>query len=160
MALVVSCTNALAAKNPLWKLKEVSHNSTVVGYVYHSDAIGTQNVSNNPKVMTSIRFICSVDEMPPLISIFWDDSNDYRDAIVSVTIDNKLVNLGQTSKPWAVDGRLYYRALGESKILLNALKNGKVAKFQWTTGNTTRIAAFDISNMNLSEFNSKCKTSY
>lgn len=151
--IAFSCVTANAAEN--WKLTSVLANNKPVGYVYHTSSLGTQ--TNPPsKSYSGLRFICSLKGGEPVVALYWNSGMILREDVqVTVTADNRPIN----PATWGSDGDLLFRNISESHELLALIKTSKIVKFQWTTGLASQYTtAFNVAGIDLSGFNTKCKT--
>ena len=153
LLIAFSCVTAHAADN--WKLSSVLANDKPVGYIYHTSSMGTQ--TNPPsKSYSGLRLICSLKGGEPAVALYWKNGMNLReDTRVTVTADNRAA----TPTTWGSDSDLLFRNISESRDLLTLIKTSKTIKFQWMVGPSSQYTtAFNVSGIDLSDFNAKCKT--
>ena len=153
MLVATSITNAANQ----WALAEITNETRPAGYIYHISAIGERTIDNKiSKVVSGLRFICSLHGGEPIIAIMAGNSKFIDNSIVvDIMVDNS------TTIPlnWLVDGNIVFRQLSETIPLIDTIKTGKIIKLRWQSSDKTRFTtAFDISGLNFTEFNSKCRS--
>lgn len=148
------------AQSSSWVLSEVTNtNKEPVGYIYHTYARGTSTLHSSKNVVVSgLRFVCSVKgRHEQHIAVFWNGvlmSNTQQNIEISV---DKNVPLKTT---WVREGTLIHSPVVDNANLINALKRGRVVRFNWEgVDYSKQVVAFDLKDFNLAEFNKSCKTS-
>lgn len=150
---------------PHWKLSEVKGNDrSVVGYVYHTEAVGTQVSQKTEKVVAGLRLVCSTKASTQrnndlIIAIYWDGMFGNLTQSTDVLFNKRMFETGQKLR-WDQDGPLLIRYVTDSRTFIQALKVNKDVKISWIgTDNVKRIVMFDLQefNMNISEFAKLCK---
>lgn len=160
--LVLSfATSFCFAQSPSWDLKEVKgQDNTIVGYIYHNYSIGTERTITSQRVVSGLRFVCSLKNARPIIGVFWDSSLGNNISGIQNPIwkvDGRIIN----TSPWMQEDKMMYGDVSENGELISAFKSGHVASVTWTAmGSVQRSTAFDLSNFtsHLPEFNTACKT--
>lgn len=150
-----------------WKLTAVQNaDNKTVGFIYHTNAIGTQFGPKIEKIITGLRFICASDDFipeknsNPVVALYWNTMIGNTSQTINITIDNKQVWTGREIK-WDHDGPLLLRTITESKDLIQLMKSGHNIRFQWIGDDTiNRVTEFNLRNFRsgLNEFNTVCKT--
>jgi hypothetical protein len=154
-AILISGT-VIVANSATWVLSEVKDsNMQPVGYIYHTSAIGTRAGTKPEKVITGLRFICSLKGGTPIIGLFIDNGIHIEN---SISIVSSIDDSQDKSLSWVVDGNLLYRYVYDSPVLISSIKTGKIIKFRWYANDVTKFTtAFSIAGSDFTEFNSKCK---
>ena len=165
LALLFSTCLSIAAyaENIGWEIKpEPGEDGTIVGYIYHSGAVGTQVGIKTEKVVTSLRFVCSTKtsaqrDNDPLVVLFWDSMTGVTSQyIVSKASAKPLDHMFR----WEQDGPILIRSVNESKDLIQEMRLSKSISFSWhSKDGTLRTTIFDLRTFNshLAEFNALCK---
>ena len=154
------------AEDTNWQITEVPNkDNVIVGYIYHSGAVGTQVDTNkkSQKVVTSLRLVCSLKastqrDNDSLFVLYWDTmegvSGQY---IVSKTsgepTDHNMFR-------WEQDGPLLIRSMNESRDIIQKMKLSKNMSFMWhSKDGTLRTTMFDLRTFgsHLTEFGTLCK---
>jgi hypothetical protein len=142
-----------------WRITEVlGRNKNVVGYIYHTEAIGTQVDTKTEKFVTGLRLACSLSHNNPLITIYWNTMSGNTTQYVQINTEKNL-----SSGPllrWDQEDSLLIRTIYESADLIRLLKNSNSITLTWiNNGPTRRTTTFDLRDFKsrLSEFNSLCK---
>jgi len=150
------CLSAFG-KSSDWKLTEIAGlNNSKVGYIYHTNAIGTQYGNKTEKFVTSLRLVCSINSNEePAIVIFWNTMTGNLPQLIEIKIDGKLID--QT--PWNHEGPIFYKRISESRNLLQSIKLGRNISLQWNDGDQ-KITIFNLQEFKegLIEFNKACNT--
>lgn len=157
-------TMAVMAENTDWQVTEVAgHDKSIVGYIYHTGAVGTQISAKTEKVATSLRLVCSNKissqrSGDPLIVLFWNTMDGNTPQFIGIKADNR-----PTDHPlrWEHEGAILMRSAYESKELMQTLKTSRSINFSWHgSDGIQRITTFNLRDFNehLGEFNSSCKT--
>lgn len=164
--LALSVSMSAFAQASAWNISEVAgKDKSVVGYIYHSSAVGTQVGAKTEKVVSGLRLVCStkgymaMKESEPIIAVFWNGMFGNTPETVLVEIDGKPVRLAPS--PWDHDNQILFRKISESKELLQGLKTGRSVTFSWTSHDAVkRKTTFSLRDFNsqFSEFNASCKT--
>jgi hypothetical protein len=160
--LSVLAMTAGAAETSTWNLVEVqTKDKTVVGYIYHTAAVGTQlNNKKIEKVGAGLRLICSSKgNGESIITVYWDGMHGNTTQNVEVTVDKKQIAIGAPVR-MNQDGPIIYRSLSESRFILQAMKTGQNIQFVWTgTDSINRTVIFNIQefNSNYAAFASACR---
>jgi hypothetical protein len=143
----------------IWTLSEVKGKNEIAGYIYHTNAIGTQYKSKTEKVFTSLRLACSLkSSAPPLMIIMWNTMKGSSIQSLQVTVDGKVVS---TDEQWVQDESIIYRSLVDSDSIMQQLKSGNIVTVAWTDQNAIRrTTAFDLRDMmkGMGDFNTICHT--
>lgn len=157
---------SVSAQPAAWNIAEVTgKDNSVVGYIYHTSAVGTQVGAKTEKVVSGLRLVCStkgfmaMKEADPIIAIFWNGMFGNIPEAVMTEVDGKAIRL--VPSPWEHDGQILYRKTSESRELIQALKTGRTVTFQWTSQDATkRKTTFSLQGFNsqFSEFTASCKT--
>jgi hypothetical protein len=165
MCLISACVSMSALSDGSeWKITEVpGKDKSIVGYIYHVGAVGTQITPKVEKVTTSLRFVCSTrtanqKDNDPLIILFWNTMTGNKSQIVEVKADKKII--GEPLK-WDQEGSVLMRSVAESKELIQTMKTNKDVNFRWYgSDGVQHITTFDLRTFNsrLGEFNTLCKT--
>lgn len=147
----------IIANSATWVLSEVKDNNMLpVGYIYHTSAIGTRTGAKHEKVITSLRFICSLKGGQPIIGLFIDNGIHAEN---NVSIISSVDDSQDKSLSWVVDGNLLYRYAYDSPVLISSIKLGEIIKFRWYANDVTKFTtAFSIADADFTEFNSKCSS--
>ena len=152
LAVILVFSNSVYA----WKLTPVMSKDQPVGYIYSSDAEGTQ-ISNTKKTsFTSIRFICSLKGGEPIIALLWAKGlNSLPETTINVFSDNKLI---MQDSLWFRDETLLYKNINDSPDIITVVKNSRTVKFQFKgIDSETFITGFNTAGFDLTDFNTKCK---
>ena len=143
-----------------WTLSEIKGQSEIAGYIYHTDAAGTQYGAKTEKLFTSLRFACSTkSSAPPLMIIMWNTMKGSSTQFIHTTVDgNPVLSYDQ----WTQDENIIYRPLQyPTDTIMQQLKTGSIVRFTWIDNNTVRrTTAFDLRDMKkkLADFNTVCHT--
>lgn len=96
--LALSVSMSAFAQASAWNISEVAgKDKSVVGYIYHSSAVGTQVGAKTEKVVSGLRLVCStkgymaMKESEPIIAVFWNGMFGNTPETVLVEIDGKPV---------------------------------------------------------------------
>lgn len=143
-----------------WDISEVKGpKDTIVGYIYYTNATGTQIGAKTEKLFTSLRLVCSTKSVePPLMIIKWDTLSGNSVQYVRATVDGKIIPLNDQ---WFQDESIVYRAITYPDPLVQRLKQGTTVTFTWIDNDAVRrTTAFDLRDMKkgLSDFNTFCHT--
>ena len=151
------------AQTPDWRLVPVKDRSNnVVGYIYHTEAIGRQIGTQPEKVQTGLRLVCakSDDRDDPLIIVYWEGMFGNIPENVTILVDGRKIGVGQTYE-WKRDGPVLHRKISESGEILRAIKTGRTISLSWTENRSVqKTTVFDLRtfNSNIGNFNSSCNT--
>lgn len=149
-----------SAEIPGWRITEVTgNNNTTVGYIYHTEGIGTQVDTKTEKFVTGLRFACSTSLNNPLITIYWNTMSGNTSQYVQMNTD-KNMHPGLPLLRWEQEDSLLIRPVYESADLIKLLKNSNSITFTWVnSGPIRRTTTFDLRDFKsrLSEFNTLCK---
>ena len=163
LALSVSATAfAQAVPDPTWTLSPVTggKDKVVVGYIYHTAAIGTMDSPKVQKAVTGLRLVCSMKGGMPVIAIYWNGSNFNGPEYITTEIDGKM--FGTAPEQWQQEYNLTYRNIEESSALMAAIRTGKNIKFSWMGKDAVRrTTMFSLSGYQtkLADFGTACKVS-
>src|SRR5271165_6328533 len=136
-ALLAFCSSAFAVKKqpiptpvtpPAWDLVGVKNEKgDVVGYIYHSYAIGTldhlkDNVKSEKNIV-GLRLVCSrVGKSEPLLVFYWNGGDETKhESAVIISVD-RTFNPEVTSYIWTHEHSIIYRSLSESGALIDQMK--------------------------------------
>lgn len=160
---LVAATN-VSAQVAAWNISEIKgKDNSVVGYIYHTSAVGTQ-VRNKPeKIVSGLRLVCSTktwtsNESDSIIAVYWNGMFGNTNQKVDVKVDGRTIALPSN---WDQDNQIVFRKISESAELVQALKTGRNVTFSWDgTDSTKRVTTFSLRDFNqkFSEFNNSCKT--
>ena len=122
LLLSVPCVIANAAESA-WHMFESRANKGGApnGYIYYTNAVGTQIGSKTSKVGTSLRLICSAKGDDSVIALLWDTADGATNPQIIAVVDN---NTGIFALQWKQTGKLFYRNLNDSNALVQALTYG------------------------------------
>jgi hypothetical protein len=161
---LVAASNAVA-QTAAWNISEIKgKDNSVVGYIYHSSAVGTQVKDKTEKVVSGLRLVCStkgwtaMGDADPIIAIYWNGMFGNTNQKIDVKVDGRPVTL---TTHWDQDNQIVFRKISESAELIHAMKTGRNVTFSWTGTDTARrtttISLRDF-NQKFGEFNNSCKT--
>lgn len=139
-----------------WNLSEVRGKElTVVGYIYHSSAVGTQIGTKATKAITGLRLVCSTKSNEAAIAIYWNGMFGNTQQTVDVKIDGRKIS--QTI-PWQQDGPILFKDLFIEKELIQGLKTGRNINFEWVQGSVKRVTTISLQdfNQNFGDFKNSC----
>lgn len=167
VALVSIFALSAMAQSSDWKLTTVpGADRGTVGYIYHTNSIGTQVGAKTMKVVTGLRLVCTAEgftankNSEPIIALYWNTMTGSIPQFLDIKVDGRQVATGQEIR-WDQDGPLLMRTINSSRTLIQSMKTGNRISFQWTgTDAVQRTTVFDLRDFrsNLSEFNTLCKT--
>lgn len=163
--LALVAASNVAAQATAWNISEIKgKDNSVVGYIYHSSAVGTQIKDKTEKVVSGLRLVCStksavaMGSSESIIAIYWNGMFGNTNQKIDVKVDGKAVNL---TTSWDQDNQIVFRKISESTEMIQAMKTGRNITFSWTgTDSAKRITTVSLHNFNqkFSEFNNSCKT--
>jgi hypothetical protein len=124
-----------------------------VGHIMHNYSHGIVSGKTTHRVISGLRFIC-VPGRDVIIGIYRSTVMSDHEVVVTTTVDNMPV----MAHRWAVDKTLIFiPALGHYE-LLQALKSGKTAQFQWQDSDSkTHYAQFSMTGFDFKTFAEVCK---
>lgn len=147
-----------------WKITEVTENKAIVGYIYHTGAVGTQIGVKTERFVTGLRFVCStkaaLTPADPLITIYWNTMIGSIPQYTEIQLDKKPPEVDLSTFRWEQDGPLLYRSVYISKSLIKLMKTSNSISFSWLgTDAVRRTTMFDLKTFNahLGEFSALCK---
>ncbi len=161
---LIAATN-VAAQASTWNISEIKgKDNSVVGYIYHSSAVGTQIRDKTEKVVSGLRLVCSTKSLPAIgspesiVAVYWNGMFGNTNQKIDVKVDGRSINL---ATHWDQDNQIVFRKISESAEMIQAMKAGRSITFSWTgTDSVKRNTTFSLRDFNqkFSEFNNSCKT--
>ena len=151
LLLLAICFASGMAQASGWIMTTIHNKNTPVGIIYYINAIGTHGAS---KSLTSLRLICSLTNNEQIIGVYWDKLQGREDIVVSTYVDNKLIGIPIV---WDNDISLLFKPTTEVNNIMEALSSGRLIKFQWNTDSTQFTTAFNLTGVDLANFNAKCR---
>lgn len=157
----LTCMAANSQSHISWNLVPVpDRDNIVVGFIYHTEALGTEKNHGIKKVPTSLRLICSTKledvKMDPIIAVLWsnlESSTNIR--AIGTTIKGNVLSIDT----WTQDGDLLYRSAISSDQLMDSMKHSKSVRFSWISQDSTKYdVVFDLKEFKngLDNFNRVC----
>lgn len=157
--LIALITTSAYSTTAEWNISEVTrYDNKVVGYIYHSSAVGTRIGTTTERSVTGLRLVCSAKEYidSPIVVLFWNGMFGNKPKSVEVKVDGKSINADYT---WQQENQILYRQVGESTTLIEGLKEGRSITFRWADEDNRKMATtFDLSTFdkNYEKFKSMC----
>ena len=137
----------------MWDMVDIHTNSKkLVGYVYRTHALGTQQNTYPSKSPTELRLVCSITEDDPLLILMWEYESGTGDVNITSFIDSDKIDI-----QWHQDDKLLIVRMQDVKDLMKAMNNGRSIKFIWTgADNIQRVTMFSLSGFNQQMFITRC----
>lgn len=155
MALFSSCA---FAQSEDWKITTIQTDGDISGHVLHTYSIGIEQAEGKKKIVSGLRFACSVKSSSPVIvSIFWNNpTQNYNPQPIRTTADGVF----RFEEDWSVGSTSLYKYLPNSKNLVWLLNSTRIIQFDWADSNGTKYStAFYTRNFNTNfdNFKELCK---